>query len=62
MKEIYMIVGFGAGLVTGMLLYKHSQEAKKLVNKGENAVKEEMESIKETISGPKEKKKQKSKA
>lgn len=62
MKEIYMLVGFGAGLVTGMLLYKHSQEAKKLVSKGENAIKEEMESIKETISGPNEKKKQKSKA
>jgi len=29
MKEIYMLVGFGAGLVTGMLIYKHSQEAKK---------------------------------
>ena len=62
MKEIYMLVGFGAGLVTGMLLYKHSQEAKKLVSKGENAIKEEMESIKETISRPNEKKKQKSKA
>ena len=62
MKEIYMLVGFGAGLVTGMLLYEHSQEAKKLVSKGENAIKEEMESIKETISGPNEKKKQKSKA
>lgn len=59
MKEIYMLVGFGAGLVTGMLIYKHSQEAKKLVSKGETAVKEEMESIKETISGPKEKKKSK---
>ena len=35
MKEIWMIVGFGAGLVTGALLYKHSQEAKQLVNKGE---------------------------
>ena len=62
MKEIYMLVGFGAGLVTGMLLYEHSQYAKKLVSEGENAIKEEMESIKETISGPNEKKKQKSKA
>lgn len=62
MKEFYMMVGFGAGLVTGMLLYKHSQEAKKLVNKGENIVKQEMESITKSMSGPKEKKKQKSKA
>ena len=49
MKEIWMIVGFGAGLVTGALLYKHSQEAKQLVNKGEKAVKKEVENLKEVV-------------
>ena len=49
MKEVWMIMGFGAGLVTGALLYKHSQEAKQLVNKGEKAVKQEVEMLKETV-------------
>ena len=49
MKEIMMIVGFGAGLVAGALLYKHSQEAKQLVNKGEKAVKKEVENMKEMV-------------
>lgn len=62
MKEIWMVMGFGAGLVTGALLYKHSQEAKKLVNKGEKAVKQEVEMLKETVkSESKKKPKQKSK-
>ena len=64
MKEIWMIMGFGAGLVTGALLYKHSQEAKKLVNKGEKAVKQEVENLKETVQSQaesKQKPKQKSK-
>lgn len=55
MKEIWMIFGFGAGLVAGALLYKHSQEAKQLVNKGEKAVKKEMENLKETIAPAKDK-------
>ncbi len=49
MKELMMIVGFGAGLVAGALLYKHSQEAKQLVNKGEKAVKKEVENMKEMV-------------
>lgn len=49
MKEVWMLMGFGAGLVTGALLYKHSQEAKQLVNKGEKAVKKEMENLKESV-------------
>ena len=49
MKELMMVVGFGAGLVAGALLYKHSQEAKQLVNKGEKAVKKEVENMKEMI-------------
>ncbi len=59
MKEIWMVVGFGAGLVTGALLYKHSQEAKQLVNKGEKAVKKEVENLKETVKTQKKKQKPK---
>jgi len=57
MKEIWMIVGFGAGLVTGALLYKHSQDAKKLVNKGEKAVTNEVENIRKMIKAPKKQQK-----
>lgn len=57
MKEIWMIVGFGAGLMTGALLYKHSQDAKKLVNKGEKAVTNEVENIKRMIKTPKKQQK-----
>ena len=60
MKELMMAVGFGAGLVAGALLYKHSQEAKNLVNKGEKAVKKEVENMKEMMKGT-EKTKQKTK-
>ena len=45
MKEIWMIMGFGAGLVAGALLYKHCDDAKKLVNKGEKAVKKEVGNV-----------------
>lgn len=61
MKELWMVFGFGAGLVTGALLYKHSQDAKKLVNKGEDAVKKEMENLKDIVA-PKKNEKEKSKA
>ena len=48
MKEIWMVVGFGAGLV---------------VNKGEEAVKTEVENLKQAVKMPKQKdKKEKSKA
>ena len=53
MKEVWMIMGFGAGLVAGALLYKHCDDAKKLVNKGEKAVKEEVENLKQTVKQPK---------
>ena len=52
MKELMMIMGFGAGLVAGALLYKHSQEAKHLINKGEKCVKQEMQNIKEMVEEP----------
>lgn len=61
MKEIWMVVGFGAGLVTGALLFKHSQEAKQLVNKGEKAVKKEVENLKQTVKSQKEQKLEKPK-
>lgn len=57
MKEIWMIMGFGAGLVAGALLYKHCDDAKKLVNKGEKAVKKEVENLKESVSTSKTQKK-----
>ena len=60
MKEIWMVVGFGAGLVAGALLYKHCDDAKKLVNKGEKAVKEEVENLKQVVN-PKPKKQSKQK-
>ncbi len=53
MKEIWMVVGFGAGLVAGALLYKHCEDAKKLVNKGEKAVKKEVENMKEMVKDQK---------
>lgn len=49
MKELMLLVGFGAGLVTGALLYKHSQDAKNLVNKSEKAVKKEMQDMKDKV-------------
>ena len=57
MKEFMTIIGFGAGLITGALLYKHSQEAKELVNKSEKAVKKEMEMMKEKVEPKLEKSK-----
>ena len=53
MKEIWMVVGFGAGLVAGALLYKHCEDAKKLVNKGGKAVKKEVENMKEMVKDQK---------
>ena len=58
MKDIWMVVGFGAGLVAGALLYKHCDDAKKLVNKGEKAVKKEVENLKETVKTEMKPKKQ----
>lgn len=49
MKELMALIGFGAGMVTGALLYKHSQDAKNAVNKGEKAVKKEIEEMKGKI-------------
>lgn len=53
MKEIWLVMGFGAGLVAGALLYKHCDDAKKLVNKGEKAVKQEVDNLKESVKSSK---------
>ncbi len=45
MKEFTMILGFGMGLVAGALLYKHSKDAKTVVDKGEQTVKEEFQKM-----------------
>ena len=38
MKELYTLLGFGAGMLAGMVLYKNSMKAKTIYNKGEKAV------------------------
>ena len=43
MKEAMMLLGFSMGLVTGALLYKYSQGAKKIVDQGEKKVMKEVE-------------------
>lgn len=43
MKEAMMLLGFSMGLVTGALLYKYSQNAKKVVDQGEKKVMKEVE-------------------
>ena len=49
MKELMTLLGFGAGMITGALLYKHSQDAKSMVNKSEKAVKKEINEMKEKV-------------
>ncbi len=57
MKDFCMIIGFGVGLVAGALLYKHSQDAKQIVNKGEKAVMQEVENMKDMVKTQKNKQK-----
>ncbi|MBO5394484.1 MAG: hypothetical protein J6A28_01075 [Clostridia bacterium] len=45
MKETAMLFGFGLGLITGALLYKYNTCAKKIVDKGEKAVMDEVENM-----------------
>ncbi len=59
MKDGVSILCFGAGLVVGMLLYKHSDETKKIVNKTEKAISNGVEDVKEKVS-PKNQKSKKS--
>ncbi len=43
MKDVCMLLGFGVGLVTGVMLYKYSAGAKKAVDEGEKALVKEIE-------------------
>lgn len=45
MKDIFMLAGFSLGLITGAMLYKYSNCAQKLVDKGEKAVVKEAEML-----------------
>ncbi len=45
MKDFMMLVGFGVGLVTGMFVYRYSQNTKKAFNKGEQKVAESVEDL-----------------
>lgn len=49
MKEAMMLFGFGVGLVSGALLYKYCQGAKKLVDKGEKTVMEEAQKMEQKV-------------
>ena len=50
MKDFMMLLGFGAGLVTGMILYKHSQGVKQVYNKGEKTIMENLEKNEEKLA------------
>lgn len=45
MKDFMMLVGFGAGIVTGMFIYRYSQNTKKVFNKGEQKVVQGVEEL-----------------
>lgn len=38
MKELYTLLGFGAGMLAGMVLYKYNMKAKTIYNNGEKVV------------------------
>ena len=58
MKDTFMLIGFGIGLVTGALLYKNSPCAKKVVDKGEKLAMEEFENMEEKAQKAMREKKQ----
>lgn len=41
MKDIFMLAGFGIGLITGAMLYKYSKETQKTIDKAEKVVMKE---------------------
>ena len=45
MKDLFMLAGFGLGLITGAMLYKYSKETKKAVDNGEKKVMQEAEML-----------------
>lgn len=47
MKDFMMLLGFGAGLVTGMMLYKYCPSARHSVVKGEKMIIDGAEKLEE---------------
>lgn len=45
-----IVVGMALGLIAGALLFKHSETARDLFNKGEKVVKQEVKEIKKKAS------------
>ena len=45
MKDLFLLAGFGMGLITGAMLYKYSQETRKAVNNGEKTIMKEAEKM-----------------
>ena len=49
MKEIYMLAGIGVGMIAGIALYKHCNEAKKAVDKAEKQIMKEADKVEKKI-------------
>lgn len=46
MKEIYMLAGVGVGMIAGVMLYKHCNCAKKVIDNAEKTLTKEAGKIK----------------
>lgn len=42
MKDLMLLMGFGAGMLAGMMLYKHNSKVKTIYNNSEKAVMDKM--------------------
>lgn len=51
MKDFVMLMGFGVGLVTGMILYKYSSCTKQAFDKGEKAIVDGAEKLEQKAKG-----------
>lgn len=49
MKEIYMLAGIGVGMLAGVMLYKHCDCAKKVVDTAEDSITKEADKIKADV-------------
>ena len=47
MKEFMALLGFGTGMVVGVMLYKHSQDFKKSVDMGEKKMMKSAQDLEE---------------
>ena len=45
MKDVFMLLGFSFGLVTGALMYKYSQNAKKTIDESEKKIIKEAQKL-----------------